>query len=186
MGLSLCVRGGEGLLQVAEIVVDGLHQPAVDVSHRGIRDLGSGGGAVSAAPQHLQDGLDVDVADAALGENHAALFREEDKGGANTLHVEQVVGGLGGDDPGDGPVDGGHGHVFVAQLGVFDDLELGDGVGQVVLEQLFSPRWCRRRSGRKAAASKVRPPVRRVKFLVSGRCRPAGPPPRPGAGLRAR
>lgn len=39
--------------------------------------------------------------------------------------------------PGDGPVDGGHGHVFVAQLGVFDDLELGDGVGQVVLEQLF-------------------------------------------------
>ena len=66
--------------------------------------------------------------------------------------------------------------------GVLDDVVLGDGALQVVLEQpLHLPVSAPERRG-KAAASKVRPPVRMVKFLVSSTM----PASRASASVRSR
>lgn len=61
----------------------------------------------------------------------------DDEGGVDAHDVQQLVGGLGGDDPAHWLAADGQGDVVPIELGVLDEGIFGHRVGQVVLIELF-------------------------------------------------
>ena len=85
---------------------------------------------------------------AAGGEDHPPfLVGEEDEGGVDARDVEQLVGGLGGGNAAHGVVHLGYGNALMVHFGVLNNVVLGDGALQVVLEQLLDRRRCPHPSG---------------------------------------
>src|SRR5699024_6987942 len=96
--------------------------------------MAAGGGGVAAAPQPLQDHLDVDLPQGPAGHGGSFSSPVEHNRGLDPLESQQVVGGLGGGDPGNLLGDHGDGNVTVVEIGLPDDVGGLDHAGQTALK----------------------------------------------------
>ena len=93
--------------------------------------------SIAAAAQHLQNILDAHLAHAAGADDGSIAVGEEDEGRLCTRNIKQLIRRLRGDDPADGLLRCGDGDIAVDHLGAADHVIFGNGVLQIVLEQLF-------------------------------------------------
>ena len=116
---------------------DGCHQFIQGILDRGIRDLCAGCGCVAAAAQRLQDHLRIGAADASGRDDDPVIIRIQHKRCCDAGDIQQLISRLGRQHTGGGGIEGGNGDLLPVEAGGFDDVVLGNGILEVILQQLL-------------------------------------------------